>query len=121
MKLIAIGLCGLALVGCINVPPRTTTVGRDIDKTKVDKIQKGTTTAKEIESVFGSPDMKSTVSATEEKWVYNYTTVTSSASGSAFNPDIKTSGTKKMLDLFVKDGVVINYAYTEGPNEVQVK
>ncbi len=93
----------------------------DIDKAKVDGIVKGTTTAKEISALFGEPDMKSTLSANEEKWVYHYTTVTSKASGSAFNPQIETTGVKKMLDLLIKEGVVINYAYTEGPNEIQMK
>jgi len=97
------------------------TTGRDIDKAKVDGIKKGTTTAQEISALFGEPDMKSTLSATEEKWVYHYSTITSKASGSAFNPQVETSGIKKMLDLLIKEEVVINYAYTEGPNEVQMK
>jgi hypothetical protein len=29
--------------------------------------------------------------------------------------DVKTTGTQKILDILLKDDVVINYAFTEGP------
>ncbi len=118
MKQIApCSLC-LLLFSCVNVPPHTMTVGRDINSGLVQAIQKGTTTSQQIEGWFGSPDMKSAVSATEEKWVYHYTQVTSTATGSVFNMEVKGTGIKKMLDLLIKDGIVLNYTYTEGPNDV---
>ncbi|ENI4486602.1 hypothetical protein ABXZ88_002447 [Vibrio fluvialis] len=30
--------------------------------------------------------------------------------------DVKTTGTQKMLDVLITDGVVVNYTFTEGQN-----
>lgn len=86
-------------------------VGRDFPSDKVSQITKGKTTADEILSWFGQPFSKSTISATEEKWVYSYI----EGQAKAVVGSVTSTGTTKTLDVLIEDGVVVNYTFSEGP------
>ena len=90
-------------------------VGKSFSSESVAKIIKGKTTSAQLVQLFGEPFTKSVISANEEKWIYMHSSGTSSAQSYVFTMDVKTTGTQKTLDILLKDGVVINYAFTEGP------
>lgn len=87
--------------------------GTPIAAENVNKIVKGKTTEIELIGMFGQPFAKSVVSANESKWVYVHTTGTASAQ--AFTMKTSSNAEQEMLDLLLKDGVVVNYAYTKTP------
>jgi hypothetical protein len=90
-------------------------VGKSFSSENVNKIVKGKTTSAELINLFGQPYTKSVISANEEKWIYMHSSGTSSAQSYVFTMDVKTTGVQKTLDILLKGGVVINYAFTEGP------
>jgi len=102
----------LTLFGCTT---HTTnyTLGRDFSAESVSKIQKGVTTTDELVALLGEPYSKSVISENEEKWLYMYLHSSATARAS-LTPDVTTSGIQKNLDVLIKDGKVVNYAYTEG-------
>lgn len=61
------------------------------------------------------PLAKAVVSASEEKRTYTYINSSSSAQSHILTTKVETTGIQKTLDVLVKDGVVINLAYTENP------
>jgi hypothetical protein len=112
-KLFAVAAILAACLGCAS---SSYSHGRDFDEKQVAKIEKGKTTATEVKTIFGEPFMKNVVSANEEKWMYVYMRGTAHAKGGFFTPVTATSeGTNKTLDILMKDGVVTNFAYSEGP------
>ena len=104
----------LLLSGCASTSSNYS-VGKSFSSDNVNKIVKGKTTSAELKNLFGEPYTKSVISADEEKWTYMHTSGTSSAQSHVFTMDVKTTGTQKTLDILLKNGVVINYAFTEGP------
>jgi len=113
---VSVGLMILASVsGCF---PRTYTysVGHDIPAEAVTKITKGTTTTAQLVQLLGEPYGKQVVSDTDEKWIYMYQVGESTSKGLG---KVESEGHKKMLDILVRGGVVTNFAYTEGPVEIQ--
>jgi hypothetical protein len=102
----------LTLFGCTT---QTTnyTLGRDFSAESVSKIQKGVTTTDELVALLGEPYSKSVISENEEKWLYMYLHSSATVRAS-LTPDVTTSGIQKNLDVLIKDGKAVNYAYTEG-------
>ncbi len=110
-RLLIIITCLTLITGCVYTSNYE--VGKAFDEEKVSQIVKGKTTETELISMFGQPFTKAVVSDTDSKWVYSYSK--GSASAQAFT--MKTESNMKMstLDILVRDGVVINYAFTSGP------
>ena len=111
-KLIAVmGIC-VALGGCATSPY---TAGRDFPSASVASITKGKTTTSELKSLFGEPYAKSAVSETDEKWIYTYTNGSAHAQSYVVTMKVTTTGTQKTLDVLIRNDVVINYTFSEGP------
>ncbi|MCL1075910.1 hypothetical protein [Shewanella dokdonensis] len=97
------------------------TTGADFDATKVTSIVKGKTSADELQILMGQPFTKTVIDENSERWGYLYTDVTSKAKSYVFSVDVNTTGLRKQLDVLIKDGVVVNYSYTEAPIGSQLK
>ncbi len=111
-KLIAVmGIC-VALGGCAT---SHYTAGRDFPSASVASITKGKTTTIELKSLFGEPYAKSAVSATDEKWIYTYTNGSARAQSYVVTMKVTTTGIQKTLDVLIRNDVVINYTFSEGP------
>ncbi len=106
-------ICSM-MIGCATA---TSTAGRDFDGTKVADIQKGVTTTKQLIAMFGEPYSKQVHSAEEVEWVYSWATATAKATSAFVSSSVKTKGYEKTLKLLIKDDVVVNYTYLEGPFE----
>lgn len=102
------------MLGCATA---TSTVGTDFDGAKVSEIKKGVTTSSELVALFGPPTSKSVKSETDVEWVFSWATATAKASMGWTAPDVKTKGYKKTLSVLVRNDVVVNFAYDEGPFE----
>lgn len=111
-KLIAAVCVSIALSGCAT---SHFTAGRDFSSTNVSSITKGKTTTAQLKSLFGEPYAKSPVSETDEKWVYTYTNGSAHAQSYVVTMKVTTTGTQKTLDVLIRNEVVINYTYSEGP------
>ena len=111
-----LSLICVALIGCVT---RTTTTGTDFDASKIGDIKKGVTTTEELVGLLGQPFSKSVKSADEVIWYYTRVKATSTASLGWNSPNIKTEGHKKNLELLIKDGVVVNYTFDEGPFQIE--
>lgn len=101
-----------ATLGCATA---NYTTGRDFSTATISKIEKGKTTADELVVLMGQPFTKVVASANEEKWTYTYINSSSSAQSYIVPTKVETTGIQKVLDVLVRDGVVINFAYTENP------
>ena len=66
--------------------------------------------------MFGEPFLKTVVSANEEKWMYIYTSGSAKAQSYIVTMKVETTASQKTLDILLRDGVVVNYAYNEGQN-----
>lgn len=111
-KLVAMmGIC-IALGGCAT---SHFTAGRDFPSDRVASITKGKTSTAELKSLFGEPYAKSAVSETDEKWVYSYTNGSAHAQSYVVTMKVTTTGTQKTLDVLIRNDVVINYTFSEGP------
>ncbi|AGE25880.1 MULTISPECIES: hypothetical protein [Pseudomonas] len=111
-KLIAvIGMC-FVLGGCAT---SHYTAGRDFSSANVASITKSKTTTSELKSLFGEPYAKSAVSETDEKWIYTYTSGSAHAQNYVVTMKVTTTGTQKTLDVLIRNDVVINYTFSEGP------
>ncbi len=109
------GLLVLALQvsGCTTT---TAIAGRDFDASKIAQIQKGVTKTSEIRRDYGEPYRTEVVSATEVKWQYSWARATAHIPFALFGSrTVDTEGVQKDLWLSIKDGVVVNYTYEEGP------
>ena len=91
------------------------TAGRDFSSTNVASITKGMTTTAELKSLFGEPYAKSAVSETDEKWIFTYTNGSAHAQSYIVTMKVTTRGTQKTLDVLIRNDVVINYTFSEGP------
>ena len=91
------------------------TAGRDFPSAGVASITKGKTTTTELKTLFGEPYTKSAVSETDEKWIYTYTSGSAHAQSYVVTMKVTTTGTQKTLDVLIRDDVVINYTFSEGP------
>lgn len=89
--------------------------GRDFSSANVASISKGKTTTAELKALFGEPYTKSAVSETDEKWIYMYTSGSAHAQSYVVTMKVNTTGMQKTLDLLIRNDVVINYTFREGP------
>lgn len=87
--------------------------GSQISAENVSSIVKGKTTEAELVSMFGQPISKGVVSDNETKWIYTHNAV--SASAQAFTMKTTSNAEITTLDILLRDGVVVNYAYTKSP------
>lgn len=110
ISLASISIIALA-VGCATSPASYTT-GRDFPTELIVKIQKRSTTADELVALLGEPYSKLIVSESEERWGYTYSH-SSLAKKTSFGSPARVEYTQKSLDVLIKDGIVVNYAYTE--------
>ena len=101
----------MVLTGCTYTNSYDT--GTKISSENVNKIVKGKTTEAELIAMFGQPFSKSVVSENEMKWIYAHNSV--SASAQAFTMKTTSSSEMTTLDILLKDGVVVNYAFTKTP------
>lgn len=115
MKNIIIAITITALFTLFGCATSSYTYGNNFSSKNVSKIEKGKTTTNELISMFGQPFMKTVISKTGEKWVYSYSAGTASAQSYLVSTKVETTGTQKMLDILVENGVVSNYTFTEGP------
>ncbi len=115
---ILLSLICVALIGCAT---RTTTTGREFDTSKVGDIKKGTTTSDELVGLLGQPFSKSVKSEDEVIWNYSWVKATSTTSMGWSSPNIRTEGTKKNLEVLIKNGVVVNYTLDEGPFQIDTR
>ena len=106
-------LAVLSLSGCAT---STYSVGKNFASENVPQIVKGKTTSEDLISLLGEPYTKTVLSASDEKWIYMHSEGTAKAQSYIVSMDVKTKGTQKMLDVLISNGVVVNFAYTEGPN-----
>ncbi|MNF80076.1 hypothetical protein [Pseudomonas sp. BF-B-30] len=110
--IVAIGMCFI-LGGCAT---SHYTAGRDFSSENVTRLEKGKTTTTELKSLFGEPYTKSAVSETDEKWIYTYTNGSAHAQSYIVTMKVTTTGTQKTLDVLIRNDVVINYTFSEGPS-----
>ena len=103
----------LLLTGCAS---SSYNYGKDFEVHNISKIEKGQTTSKDLVSMFGEPFLKTVVSANEEKWMYIYTSGSAKAQSYIVTMKVETTASQKTLDILLRDGVVVNYAYNEGQN-----
>ncbi|ARI08276.1 hypothetical protein FMJ45_06360 [Klebsiella michiganensis] len=108
---ILIPLLCLVMLGCTYTNQYES--GSQISVENVNRIVKGKTTEAELIGMFGQPFSKAVISATEAKWIYTHNAV--SASAQAFTMKTTSSAEMTTLDILLKDGVVVNYAYTKSP------
>jgi outer membrane protein assembly factor BamE (lipoprotein component of BamABCDE complex) len=108
-----VSLVVLSLSGCAT---SSYSVGKNFYSTNVSQIIKGKTTGEEIVTLFGEPYSKTVISSTDQKWIYMHSEGTTKAQSYIVTMDVKTTGKQKMLDILITDGVVANFAFTEGQN-----
>ena len=89
--------------------------GRDFDSSLVNQIVKGETTRADLLQMLGQPFSKTVMSENEEKWIYMYSSGTAKAQSYVFTMKVESTGRQKMLDILLRDGIVTNYTYNEGP------
>ena len=108
---ILVPLLCLVMLGCTYTNQYES--GSQIAVENVNRIVKGKTTEAELIGMFGQPFSKAVISATEVKWIYTHNAV--SASAQAFTMKTTSSAEMTTLDILLKDGVGVNYAYTKSP------
>lgn len=102
---IAVFFAATLLVSCA---PKAT-IGTPIDKSKIDLIVKEQTTAEEIVEMFGQP-MNKVLVGEQEQWMYVFQDMKVKGMMST-----EMSGTYQKLDVFIKDGIVVNYLHSDSP------
>lgn len=118
MKSVALVLSFCVFVAVTGCATSSYSVGRDFSVANVGNIVKGKTTHAELVQWFGEPFSKTVVSETEEKWLYTHHAGTASAQSYVFTTKVQTTGNQKTLDVLLKNGVVTNFTFTEGPGPV---
>lgn len=91
-------------------------IGTDFSVEKASEIIKGETTTSQLVALLGEPYSKHVLSKTQEKWMYFYSAGSAKAQSYIVTMDVKTSGTRKTLDVLIEDGVVVNYTLTQNNN-----
>ena len=106
ITMLCAGLLMLFIGGCAT---STYTVGNAFQSENVSKIVRNETTAVQLEKLVGKPYMATVLSADEVKYLYTYTHGTAKAQFTNVTSDSKT----QTLDVLIKNGVVVNYTYSE--------
>lgn len=122
MKLSFVVMVSLAVLSLSGCATSSYSVGKNFASENVSQIIKGKTTSEELIVLLGEPYTKTVLSASDEKWIYMHSEGTTKAQSYIVSMDVKTTGTQKMLDVLISNGVVANFAYTEGvhPYSMQV-
>lgn len=94
--------------------------GRDFPTANVPKIEHGITTKEQMVSYFGEPFQKSVIGTSQEKWIYMYTSGKSKAQSYIVTMKVESTGSSKMLDVLIENGVVVNHTFTEGENPYNI-
>jgi outer membrane protein assembly factor BamE (lipoprotein component of BamABCDE complex) len=102
----------VALVGCAS---KTITSGREFDVAKIGDIQKGVTTSDQLAQLLGQPFSKAAQSADEVVWNYMWRKGTATTTHGSDGPVVTSQGEKKTLDVLIRNGVVENFSYKDGP------
>lgn len=105
-KIILVVIVSALLSGCVF--RSTAHSGKDFDETKAPQIIAKKTTESDLLRIMGEPQRKEVVNDHEVKWVYEY--VTSNAAVRMFSAKPKVDVTKKVLEVLVSNGVVVNQA-----------
>jgi outer membrane protein assembly factor BamE (lipoprotein component of BamABCDE complex) len=115
-----LGMLTLALSMMLSACTYTSNVnvGKNFSKEQAAQIVKGKTTEGELIVLLGEPQMKSVLNETDVKWVYYYTDGTASAQ--AFTMKTTSDMTTHMLDILIRNGVVLNLAETHSPINVNM-
>lgn len=113
-RIILAGIIGvvLGLSGCAT---STYSVGSDFNGEAVSTIHKGQTTTDDLVKAFGQPFSKTLISENQEKWTYMYSYAQTHAQSLVFSMQVQTVGTRKTLEVLIKNGVVENYTYSSTP------
>ncbi|TCN87880.1 hypothetical protein [Shewanella fodinae] len=93
-------------------------VGTNFSSEQAAKIIKGKTTEAELVGLLGQPQIKTVINETDVKWVYSYTE--GSASAQAFTMKTTSDFTTHILDILLRNGVVLNYAETHTPTNMTI-
>lgn len=116
-SIISLALGCVILAGCATAN-QATTAGRDFGETKTSQIKKGVTKADDMVALYGEPDRKEIVSATDVMWHYTYTSKnTRTHSGMFSGTQVTVSGFQKKLDVLLQNDVVMNFTYVKTPIE----
>ena len=105
-----------SLVGCTY--QSNVNYGKQFTTEQVNQIVKNVTTTSELLEIFGEPAVKSVLSETEEKWVYTYTG--GKATAQAFTMKTTSDISTHMLDLLIKNNIVINFAETNNAHNMNM-
>ncbi|WP_445946238.1 hypothetical protein [Shewanella sp.] len=116
MKLIWILVPLLALSACTYTSNMN--VGTNFSSEQAAKITKGKTTEAELVILLGQPQIKTVINETDVKWIYSYTE--GSASAQAFTMQTTSDFTTHTLDILLRDGVVLNFAETHTPTNMNI-
>lgn len=92
--------------------------GNQFTSEQVALIEKNVTTKSDLVKIFGEPAVKSVLSETEEKWVYTYTG--GKASAQAFTMKTNSDISTHMLDILLKNDVVVNFAETNNKHNMNM-
>lgn len=115
--LLLMALMFLAIPACVSV-------GRKIDQSAADKIEKGKTTREQVVSLIGSPEMITRNSNGDTVFIYNYTR--STAKPATFIPYIgpfvggANTQHQSTSVTFGPDGVVKAFSSTQGSMESNI-
>lgn len=112
MIAIVSGITALTIMGCATSNYK---YGRDFPGENAKQIVKGKTTTAQLVQMVGEPFSKQVISETEEKWTYTYINGSVTAQNYLVTIKAKTTGQQKSLDVLIKNGVVTNYVFNEGP------
>jgi outer membrane protein assembly factor BamE (lipoprotein component of BamABCDE complex) len=112
LQQILIPLACLTLMGCAT---RTDIAGSEFDTSKISEIKKGVTTSDELVSLLGTPGEKSVKTEDEVIWKYEWIKSTSRTTMGWTGPNVVIDGYQKSLQVLIKNGVVVNYTFNEGP------
>jgi hypothetical protein len=103
-----IALCG----GCATA---TFTTGRDFNSAYVSSIEKGKTRSSDLVAQMGAPYSKTVNSDGSQTWQWLYSNGKTHAQSKIFSMDVKTEMTGKQLITTLRNDVVENFSFTDGP------
>ena len=111
-KLFLFLMISIFVIGCAQTSHSV--MGTAIDPANVQAIEKNVTTADQITQKFGAP-MNKAMTDGGEIWTYMYM----DTQGTTGLTSTQVSGKQQKLDVMIKDGIVVNYTYNEGPIAMQ--
>lgn len=113
-KVILTFLMLIPLSGCVY--QSNVSYGNQFTSEQINQIHKKITTKADLLKIFGEPTIKSVISESDEKWVYSYTGGTASAQ--AFTMKTSSNISTHMLDILIKNNVVVNFAETNNTHNM---